>query len=156
MAEADATGGRVKKITATATTLDGAHVRVGNSWRMNADRVEFEIPGTVPSASNLREHWAVKAKRVKVQRLKVWLMGLPLRMWLSERTAPPERCVVTLTRVSPRLLDDDNIRGALKAQRDQVAQMLGVDDRDPRVTWVYEQAKGKPSCLRVAVEALNP
>jgi hypothetical protein len=50
--------------------------------------------------------------------------------------------VVTITRVSPRLLDDDNLRGALKAVRDGIADALGVDDRDERVRWRYRQIRG--------------
>ena len=38
-------------------------------------------------------------------------------------------CVVTLTRISARGLDDDNLQGAFKAVRDSVADALGVDDR---------------------------
>lgn len=52
-------------------------------------------------------------------------------------------CVVRLTRLSPGTLDDDNLRGALKAVRDGVADRLGVDDRDPRVTWEYAQERFK-------------
>jgi hypothetical protein len=50
--------------------------------------------------------------------------------------------VVTLVRLAPSSgLDDDNIRGALKSVRDGVADALGVDDRDPDVSWVYEQRR---------------
>mgnify|MGYP001570560197 FL=1 len=54
----------------------------------------------------------------------------------------PGSIVVTLTRVAPRLMDDDNLAGALKACRDQVATHLRVDDRDSCVRWVVEQRKG--------------
>ena len=60
--------------------------------------------------------------------------------------------VVTLTRIAPRALDDDNLRGALKACRDGVADWLAIDDRDPRVRWEYAQRKGKPGQYAVAVE----
>ena len=64
---------------------------------------------------------------------------------------PSLPCVVTMTRVSSGTLDDDNLRGALKPIRDQIAVELGLklqarrkskaapvaDDRDPRVTWIY-------------------
>jgi hypothetical protein len=46
---------------------------------------------------------------------------------------------VTFTRVGPRILDDDNIRPALKGVRDQVATILGIDDGDARIKWQYEQ-----------------
>lgn len=38
-------------------------------------------------------------------------------------------CTVTLTRISARGLDDDNLQGAFKAVRDSVASALCVDDR---------------------------
>lgn len=60
---------------------------------------------------------------------------------------------VKLTRVAPSNgLDDDNLRGALKSVRDGIADALGVDDRDPRVTWEYDQRRGKPREYAVEVE----
>lgn len=53
-------------------------------------------------------------------------------------------CTVTLVRVAPSNgLDGDNLQGALKACRDGVADWLGVDDRDPAVTWQYRQRRSK-------------
>lgn len=63
------------------------------------------------------------------------------RLVLSSREPPALPVVVTLVRCSPRLLDDDNAVGAMKAVRDEVAAWLGVDDRDPRVRFVVEQEK---------------
>jgi hypothetical protein len=65
--------------------------------------------------------------------------------------------VVTLTRVTPRELDDgDNLATSLKAVRDGVADYLGLrSDRDPRVAWRYAQTHGAPHeyAVRVALEA---
>ncbi len=97
--------------------------------------ISFTVPVQAPSASNLREHWAVRAKRVDKQKVAtrakcpVWAYG-PL-------------LIVTLTRVAPRALDDDNLRGALKAYRDGVAMWLRIDDASPLVKWEYAQAKGE-------------
>lgn len=100
---------------------------------MKLASVEVILPVQTVSEANRRDHWAVKAKRVKRHRLVARAlcpaMGLP--------------CVVRLTRLSPGTLDDDNLRGALKAVRDGVADRLGVDDRDPRVTWEYAQERSK-------------
>lgn len=87
------------------------------------------VPIATVSEANRRDHWATKAKRAKGQRLALYLA--------TKRAELP--CVVTLTRVGPRRLDDDNLRGALKACRDGVADRLGVDDADPRVEWRYGQ-----------------
>ncbi len=92
------------------------------------------VPQLVPSSLNSREHWRVKAARVKRERAMV-------RLVLSARTPPPLPVTVTLVRCAPRLLDSDNAVGAMKAARDQVAEWLGVDDRDPRVTWRVRQQK---------------
>jgi hypothetical protein len=53
--------------------------------------------------------------------------------------APDARVLVKLTRIGPNELDDDNLRGSLKAVRDELAAQLGVDDRDRRVRWAYDQ-----------------
>jgi hypothetical protein len=60
--------------------------------------------------------------------------------------------VVRLTRIAPRQLDDDNLRGSLKAARDGVADWLGVPDNDPRIRWDYAQEKGKPKTYAVRVD----
>ncbi len=54
------------------------------------------------------------------------------------------RCpvVVTITRVAPAELDDDNLASAAKAVRDGVADALGCDDGAKTwVAWRYEQRK---------------
>lgn len=50
--------------------------------------------------------------------------------------------VVTIVRVGPRALDDDNLAFAAKGLRDGIADALGVKDHDPRVSWKYAQEKG--------------
>jgi hypothetical protein len=77
-----------------------------------------------------------------------WLAPLSIRPKAQRRSKadvePVAMVRVELTRIAPRALDDDNLRGALKAVRDGVADVLGIDDRDPRVVWDYEQAHGAP------------
>ena len=108
--------------------------------------ISFTIPIKAPSTPNQRLHWAVKAKQTDSQKraarasCPVWNSG-PL-------------LVVKLTRVSPRALDDDNVRGALKSVRDGIATWLRVDDASPLVRWEYEQSKGEP-CVRVDVSAVS-
>lgn len=108
-----------------------------------------EIPMPLPSVANLREHYMRRAKRAASQRRTVAIVMRSRVVW----TLLP--CSVTLTRVAPRPLDGDNLQHALKPARDGVADYLGVRDNDPSVTWLYDQARGKPryQALRVEVSA---
>ena len=94
------------------------------------------IAGLVPkSTTNEREHWAVKAGRAKKERETAFLV-------LRAKERPPELPVtVELTRHGTRLLDDDNVVASMKHVRDGVADWLGVDDGDARITWVVKQRK---------------
>lgn len=99
--------------------------------------ISLTIPGLrLVSEANRRDHWAAKARRVKDQRS---IVALALRQRLRGMRLP---CVVTITRIAPRRLDDDNAVSSAKACRDSIAALLGVDDRDPRVTWRVEQERG--------------
>lgn len=74
----------------------------------------------------------------------------------SRETVPVLPVVVTITRVAPRALDDDNLAYAAKAIRDGIADALGVRDNDPRVSWRYEQRKPERGCkpaVEIRVEA---
>ena len=110
--------------------------------------VTVDIPIRTQSEANLREHWGTKARRVKQHRDLAFVV---VRKALEYRRPLP--CVVTLTRLSPRLLDDDNLRQALKACRDGIADWLGVDDRSPLIRWEYDQRQAsKYHAVRVEVE----
>ena len=92
------------------------------------------LPIRLESEANRRDHWSARARRVKCQRRAVWaaLIGLDGR--------PSLPVVVTITRIAPRSLDTDNLAGACKAVRDQVATWLGVDDAPGSgVEWRYDQ-----------------
>lgn len=94
------------------------------------------VPIRTTTGLNSREHFRVKAKRVKAERdATAWkLAGQP---------KPAIPCSVRLTRVGPRSCDDDNLIGGLKAIRDEVAKWLGVDDRHRhQVRYVYDQKRG--------------
>jgi hypothetical protein len=103
----------------------------------------IELPIRIDSVANKREHWATKARRTKQHRLAALAV------------APhPLPCVVTMIRVAPRKLDGDNLQSGFKALRDGIADRLGVDDADPRVTWKYDQVRGraKEYAARVKIE----
>ncbi len=109
-------------------------------------RVEY--PLRVVSESNARGHWGGRAGRTKDAR------GLAQMILRSHLGAAPLDLplVVSLTRIAPRALDDDNLRGALKATRDGIADYLDVDDRSPLVTWDYAQERGPKRTHLVRIE----
>jgi len=108
------------------------------------------VPVETRSETNQREHWGARHRRRKMQRTATYYELLAF-----EPLRPDPPVVVTLTRISPRKLDDDNLRAALKACRDGVADWLGIDDGDERIEWRYGQEKGAPreKAVRVEIEA---
>lgn len=130
---------------------------MGSLWTVTFG---WPLANPLPSVNNLREHWAVKAKRVKAQRAltKTLLLSAAftwLRHWRTMRANERLRVGVLLTRISPRQLDDDNLRGAFKAIRDEIAGQVGIDDRSSRYVWEYHQRKGPPG-VEVTLQVLQP
>lgn len=107
------------------------------------------MPIRTVSESNARGHWSKKARRAKDQRFVTWAK---LRGSKGEPSSIDTSVIVTLTRIAPRKLDDDNLRGALKACRDGVADWLGIEDNDPRVSWQYGQEHGEPKQYAVRID----
>lgn len=105
------------------------------------------IPLRTCSENNMREHHYARAKRRKGQRNVVALMVRPVVKGMLD----PLPCSVLMTRVAPRDLDDDNLQGSFKAVRDQIAEELGCDDRDPRVVWRYAQRRGGKGVYAVEI-----
>ena len=95
------------------------------------------IPLRTGMGLNSREHFMARKRRVASERQAVAYV-------LGPQVKPALPLIVTLTRIAPSNgLDDDNLAGALKAVRDQVAEWLGVDDRDRKtVRYEYEQERG--------------
>ncbi len=94
-----------------------------------------EAPIRIESTPNLREHWAVRSKRASQHRNDTYFA---LKAAKAPHSVP---CTVTMTRIAPRELDDDNNTAGLKNVRDGVALWLALDDADKRITWVCKQAK---------------
>lgn len=95
--------------------------------------------------SNAREAWQVRHRRVGKERRTV-------AMALLGQRKPAIPCTVLLTRVArSNGLDDDNLTAALKGVRDQVAEWLGVDDRD-RMTVRYRYAQRRGQQPMVLIE----
>ena len=122
--------------------------------------------GTVPlrtrSSANLREHWAVRRKRVKLER-DAAIVVPPADAWSAVLPVAYARedcpfLEVHLVRIIPprgKCLDDDNLRSAFKGLRDGIADRLGVDDADPRVRWVYHpEERGKEWAVRIEIRQM--
>lgn len=98
------------------------------------------LPLRLVSLTNMREHWRVRHRRSKMHRQAC--MAVP---------AVNVPCTVIITRLGPRMLDDDNLQGACKSVRDGIADRLGVDDADPRISWLYAQEKSKDYAVRIQI-----
>ena len=96
------------------------------------------VPLRVASATNLREHWSQRHRRIRHERAVV---AMVLRTTWGSIRPLSSPLTVTLTRIAPRQLDGDNLQAALKGPRDQIAAWLGCDDNDARLTWRYAQER---------------
>lgn len=98
------------------------------------------IPLRTVSALNAREHWSKRHRRVKQERIAVaaYVRDLPT-------LGAAQAARITLTRIAPRPLDGhDNLAGALKAVADELTERLGCkNDRDKRLSWAYDQRRGR-------------
>jgi len=104
------------------------------------------------SEANLHEHRMAKAKRTKLQRSviknRIGQVRKDFGLWYSSRIY-----IVTLTRIAPRYLDDDNLPRSFKAIRDGVADALGTDDSArSNLRWRYAQEKGPPKRYAVRIQ----
>lgn len=121
-----------------------------------ASKLQVFIPLKVVSESNIHEHWTKRAKRAKRQRRNVCMIMRPYVLCREQITSG--FLTITLTRIAPRNLDSDNIRGAFKAVRDGVADVLGMkNDESSFLNWEYAQEKGgvKEYGIRIEIEKLE-
>lgn len=112
-----------------------------------------EIPVRTVSEANSHQHWRVRQRRAKTQRTTAKAV-MAVTAGSMPSVAPLRGpLVVRLTRIAPsRGLDSDNLPPSMKHVRDGIADWLGIDDRDPRVTWTYAQERGSPKHYAVRVE----
>jgi hypothetical protein len=131
-------------------------ITVSTAWRFLPEGDRYELRCLVPvrtvSETNAREHWAKRHKRRAGIRTAVGLV-VAGALAGSKVSAP---CEVQLTRHAPSAgLDDDNLVSSLKSARDAVADALGVNDRDPRITWRYAQTRSKAGKWAVEVAIIR-
>ena len=99
--------------------------------------MRFRIPIKLPSLANMSHlHWRRLAKLAKDQKLATYLS-------IRGKPIPPLPLLITITRVGPRKLDDDNLASACKYVRDEIADAVGEDDGSEQFTWMYEQRMGE-------------
>ncbi len=105
--------------------------------------VKWILPIKIISEPNTNHHWSVKYKRGKEQKKQIWLA------FYNDQPKIRLPCEVTLTRIGPRKLDEDNLIASFKAVRDEIADHLipgkkpGQADSDFRITWDYKQEPSK-------------
>lgn len=102
--------------------------------------IDFTIPNIkLISEANNSDHWTKKRKRRQL--LQFWIR----QYWNQANPQISLPCQITLTRISPRKLDSDNLQTALKGARDEIADLLipgkkkGQADSDKRLSWAYDQ-----------------
>jgi len=127
--------------------------------------IRWELPLKTISESNTHEHWSKASKRHRHQQFFV------RALFTAEIRPIPMPCVITMTRIASRMLDDDNVPVSMKWIRDEIGAQLfpekvvkyqgktkgklvknkGHADSDPRVTWKYAQEKGKIQGIRIEI-----
>jgi|SRR5271166_1515737 len=132
------------------------------------EKIKWDLPNfKTVSEGNSSQHWSVKDDRRKWQQ---FLIRALFNSWNDEIKLP---CIVKLTRLSPRRLDDDNNIFAFKKIRDEISECLipekrksyvnkkgkivpikGRADSDPRITWLYDQEKSPSLGIRIEIEPM--
>ena len=104
------------------------------------------LPLRIVSEANSRDHWRKASARKKIHRVCAHSL---MRKHPAPTTDGP--VTITMTRIAPRTLDDDNLASGFKSTRDGIADWLGIDDGSSRLRWVCEQRKGKAYAAEVVV-----
>ena len=115
------------------------------------------LPLRTVNELNAHEHWRVRQRRAKAQhnvvKLALWNRVYTLRAAMSKDET--KRLAVQLTRYSRGKLDSDGAVAAGKFVRDAVAECLGVDDGEERVTWHYRQERvPKGFAIQIRIEEI--
>lgn len=96
---------------------------------------EYRFDIKTVSEANQREHWGARSVRKKLQQKDfkyLWSLYRP-------KVTPP--ATITFTRYSCKLMDNDNLAGAFKHVRDQLAKEIGIDDGSDQIVWQYRQER---------------
>lgn len=119
--------------------------------------IEWILPIKTLSESNTHEHWSVSRLRHIDQKNAI--------IWAFHQHKPiiilP--CVIKIIRIAPRKLDSDNLQSGMKWIRDALADQIfpgkaaGRADDSDKITWEYEQEKGKAKeySVKIQIKALD-
>ena len=122
-------------------------VRVGAVVVVVVYVIDITLPLRTKNPTNNREHWRIVWKRSKVERYTTYMV-VYAKVFLGSLELPT---TATLTRLSFGELDDDNLRSAMKACRDGVADAFDVADNDKRLKFEYAQEKCKRGTYGVRI-----
>lgn len=104
------------------------------------------LPMKLVSIANAGEHFHERKRRVKAEHDIV-------NQAIKRRDLPPLPVKVTITRIGPRALDDDNATISAKGVRDAIARLYEWDDGSPKYQWIVKQQKGEYGVL-IEIEPL--
>lgn len=116
--------------------------------------IDWTLPLDLVSP-NIKEHWRETCRRNKKNNWTIrvkFLKEPPGILYLP--------CIVTITRLAPRALDEDNFIYACKGIKDSIADLLipglapGRADGSKDIQWVYKQEKHKNKGVRIQIEPL--
>jgi hypothetical protein len=115
--------------------------------RLSIEQVYICVELPLRTLSEANQGGKLKAKLKRKRDQKIVTHGL-LWMFKPQMKLP---ATVRLTRIGPKELDDDNLRGALKWVRDTIAKLFEADDADKRYTWEYAQERRRTYAVRVEI-----
>ena len=117
---------------------------------------EWVLPIKTVSELNQREHWREKHKRHKIQKMQVKMRFREFNGLL----APPLHIIII--RCMPRMLDSDNLPGALKCVRDALADCIipglqagRADDPKYGLTFEVKQEKAKQKGVKIQIYEIS-
>lgn len=115
--------------------------------------ITITIPVRIYSEANIQQHWAIKHRRKKIIQKAIRYI------WNSCSIRNVKLPVtITLTRLAPRTLDDDNLVASFKSARDVVADLLipglapGRADDNPKIKFLYDQMKSKEYSFKIQAQ----
>ena len=119
-------------------------------------KMKITIPIRIHSEANLHQHWTKNHARHRKQRGAISLFLGP------HKDSIKLPCIITMIRIGPRFIDDDNLVYSMKSCRDYIADLLipglamGRADADPRLKFEYGQEKGnvREYALRIEIGEL--